>query len=68
MASQIIGNEASLEWLSYVQGHHVYCLERTPVVGKLLTLKRVPENHHDHYAVAVMKNEQLVSHITIAVS
>ena len=37
-------------------------------MGELLTLKREPNNFYDCYAVTVMKNEQLVGHIPIAVS
>lgn len=69
MASQIVGDGASLEWISYVRGHHVYCqLGWTPVIGELLTLKRQPDNGYDNYAVAVVKNEDVVGHIPKTIS
>lgn len=63
MASQIVGDGASLEWQSCICGHHAYCMLWTPVVGELLTLRREPENLFDCHAVAVMKNDLLVGHI-----
>ena len=33
MVSLIVGDGASLEWQSYLCGHHAYCMLWTPAVG-----------------------------------
>ena len=53
----------TLEWQSYIRGHHAYCMLWTPAVGKMLTLRREPENLFDCHAVAVIKNDLLVGHM-----
>ena len=68
MASQRVGGSAVLQWTSYVRGHHVYCQEWAPVIGEVLALKLQPDNTYDKFAVAVIKNDQFVSHIPKPVS
>ena len=53
---------------SFIRGHHVYCQEWTPAVGEVLALKRQPDNSHDKFAVAVIKNGRIVGHIPKSMS
>ena len=53
------GDGASLEWQSYIRGHHAYCMLWTPSVSEMLMLRSL----FDCHAVA-MKNDLLVGHIS----
>ena len=48
---------------SMVHGHHVYKSVWSPVVGEQLVLEKEPANPHDEFAVAVIKDSQIVGHI-----
>ena len=48
---------------SVVHGHHVYKSVRSPVIGEQFILEKEPVNPHDKFAVAVIKDSQIVSHI-----
>ena len=46
-----------------MRGHHVYSEVWTPATGEILSLKSEPDNSHDQFSVAVMKNETVVGHV-----
>ena len=68
MASELIGGSATLRWTSFVRGYHDYCREWTAAVVEVLSLKQEPENCHDNFAVAVIKNGKVVGHVPKTVS
>ena len=48
---------------SCIRGHHVYQHEWTPVLGEELQCQRESSNANDPYAVAVMKEDNIVGHV-----
>ena len=48
--------------VSVVRGYHIYKKSWTPVIGEVLLVERKEDNQHDDYAVAVMKNGDIVGH------
>ena len=46
-----------------VTGHHVYKDIWTPTLGEKLSTATEPENHHDKYAVKVLKENEVVGHV-----
>ena len=44
-----------------VRGHYVYKRMWTPVIGEELTVLPEENNIHDRYAVAVMKDNEIVA-------
>uniref|UniRef100_A0A1X7SH94 HIRAN domain-containing protein n=1 Tax=Amphimedon queenslandica TaxID=400682 RepID=A0A1X7SH94_AMPQE len=48
---------------SVIRGHHVYKRIWTPYMNEKLTATPAEDNPFDKYAVAVMKNEDIVGHI-----
>ena len=68
MACKPVVESASLEWTSYIRGHHTYCQEWTLVVGEVPTLKQQFENCYDKFTVAVVKNERPVGHVANTVN
>ena len=51
------------ELQSYVTGHNVYKDIWTPTLGERLSTTTEPENHHDKYAVKVLKENEVVGHV-----
>ena len=51
------------EFQSYVTGHHVYKDIWTPILGEKLLTATESENHHDKYAVKVLKETEVVGHV-----
>ena len=49
---------------SYVKGCHVYQSLWKPILNEILTSKRQPENPVDKYAVCVLKDAEVVGHLT----
>ena len=60
MASEIVGGCDSFTLESYIRGHHVYHTIWTPIVGEVLPTKRELTNDYDRYAVAVLKDGEVV--------
>ncbi len=52
-----------MEVQSTVRGHHVYKATWTPVIGEELTVTPEESNNHDHHAIAVMKDDEIVGHV-----
>ena len=48
---------------SCIRGHHIYQHEWTPVLGEDLQCQRESSNANDPYAVAVMKEDNVVGHV-----
>ena len=50
---------------SVVHDHHIYksVWSRSPVIGEQLILEKEPANPHHKFAMAVIKDSQIVSHI-----
>ena len=48
---------------SVVHDHHVYKSVWSPVIGEQLILEKEPANPHHKFAMAVIKDSQIVSHI-----
>ena len=46
-----------------MRGHHVYKANWTPQHGETLTLEREPTNAKDKFAIAVMKERNVVGHL-----
>ena len=53
--------------VSVVRGHHIYKKSRTPVI-EVLPVEREEDSQHGHYAVAVMKNGDIVDHVLCYIS
>ena len=53
----------SLEITSCIRGFHEYCENWNAVVGETMECKREIDNIKDRYAVAVIKNEEIVGHL-----
>ena len=51
---------------SYIRGHHVYHTTWTSIVGEVLPVKRELTNDYDCFAVAVLKDGEVVGHVTRA--
>ena len=49
---------------SVVKGHRTYKDIWTPTISKELPVKPQDDNEHDEYAVTVMKNSKIVSHLS----
>ena len=66
MASQAVGDgQACYEVNSFIRGLYAYQDVWTPATGEVLLLRREPENVHDKFAVAVVKQSDrtTVGHI-----
>ena len=63
MASEIVGGSDSFTLESYIRGHHVYHTIWTPIVGEVLPAKRELTNDYDRFAVAVLKDGEVVRHV-----
>ena len=62
MASEIVdGGSFQLE--SFVRGHHVYRTSWTPNFGEVLPVKRKLTNAYNRFAVAVLKDGEVVGHV-----
>ena len=48
---------------STVRGHHVYKTQWTPIIGKDLCVQIEEHNTFDRFAVAVLKDDVIVSHV-----
>ena len=68
MASEIVGGSDSFTSESYIRGHHVYHTTWTPIVGEVLPVKRELTNAYDRFAVAVLKDGEVVGHIPRALA
>ena len=68
MASEIVGGCDSFTLESYIRGHHVYHTIWTPIVGEVLPTKRELTNDYDRYAVAVLKDGEVVGHVPRALT
>ena len=78
MASQVVGASACFQYQSFVRGHHVYQsswtparvknLLLTPVTGEVLVVKKELGNEHDQYAVAVIRDGDVVGHVPQVIS
>ena len=69
MASEIVdGGSVQLE--SFVRGHHVYqiLVSWTPNFGEVLLVKIELTNEYDRFAVAVLKDGEVVGHVPQALS
>ena len=53
----------SYQKASVVKGHYVYKVIWTPTIDEELPLKSEDDNEHNEYAIAVMKNGKIVSHL-----
>ena len=63
MASEIVGDGNSFTLESYIRGHHVYHTVWTPIINKVLPVKRELTNDFDRFAVAVLKGGEVVGHV-----
>ena len=66
MTSQGSSN-SSFEKASVIRRHHIYKSTWTPVVGGL-TLQREDDNDHDIHAVSVVKDGDVVGHVSRSIS
>lgn len=72
MASQFLGEGSCYEWLAYIRDYHDYKDVWSPTLGEMLQLQVDPTNPHDQFAVAMVKDEMVVSlflkHVSRAIS
>ena len=54
----------TFEFTSYVVGYHIYKDRWAPVTGEMLKAVVEPKNKGYKFAVAIMKNDCLVGHLT----
>ena len=54
--------EFSFQLESAIGGHHIYNTVWTPCLGETLSLRIEDENQHDSFAVAIVKNDDVVGH------
>ena len=47
---------------TYITGRHIYKKIWSPVIGEKLNCQREPGNRQDPFAVAVLKNGNIVGH------
>lgn len=59
--------EAHFDFLSAIRGYHIY-KDRWTAVGEQLVCKRELGNSKDRYAVAVLKNDDIVGHLPVKIS
>ena len=62
------GASASTPFQSFARGHHEYYRSWTPVSGELFLFKRKISNDHDHFAVAVWKDGEVVGQVPMSLS
>ena len=53
----------SFQLESFVHGHHVYYTSWTRSFGEVLPVKRELTNEYDHFAVVVLKDEEVVERV-----
>ena len=58
----------SLHWDSVIRGHHVYKEIWTPFVGEVLRVEQETHNAQDRFAVAIVKDDIIVSYVPHEVS
>ena len=63
MASHIVGVSKSFQFTSFVRGHHVYHTSWTPRTGEVLVVKIEIHNEHDRFAMAIIKDGEVVGHV-----
>ena len=56
------------EFQSYVTGHHVYKDIWTPTLSEKLSTATETENHHDKYAMKVLKENEVIGHVPPVIS
>ena len=56
------------EFQSHATGHHVYKDIWAPTLGEKLSTTAEPENHHDKYVVKVLKDNEVVGHVSSDIS
>ena len=62
MASEIVGDGESSLWSRTFMA--IMCtIQWTPVIGEVLPVKREQTNNYDCFAVAVMKDGEVVGHV-----
>ena len=49
--------------VSMFRDHHIYKKSWTPVIGEVLSVEGEQDNQYDDYAVAVMKNIDIIRHV-----
>ena len=59
---------ASVVINSYIRGYHAYQDNWTPSIGDELVLRREPDNSKDHFAVAVIRDGEIVGHVPFNLS
>ena len=55
-------------WLKLVRGYHKYKDIWVAVVGEELSCRREPTNREDHFAVAAVKDSNIVGHVPRKIS
>ena len=58
----------SIEFESFVTGHHVYKAVWSPFIGESLNTQMELDNVHDKYVVKVSKNPAVVGHVPREIS
>ena len=63
MARTIDSRPFQFTFDSLATGHHVFKEKWSPVLGEVVLCEREPNNQHDRYAVALLRNGEVVGHI-----
>ena len=67
-APNIMNDRQTLRIPSWIRGFHVYKDWWTPTCSKILPLQPEPENAEDKNAVAVLKESQVIGHVSYHVA
>ena len=63
MARTIVCTPYCFEFQSYITGHHVYKDIWTQILDEKLATNKEKNNPHDKFAVAVVRDDQIVGHV-----
>ena len=63
-----VSQEISTRFLCGLRGYHEYCHEWTPVQNEVLCVQQERRNPHDYYAIAAIKQQQVVGHLPKEIS
>ena len=60
--------DISTRFLCGLRGYHEYCHVWTPVENEVFCVRQEKRNPHDYYAIAALKQQQVVSHLPREIS
>ena len=64
----VIDKANSFSFSSYARGYHAYMKIWNPVDGEVLVCTQETDNHHDNYAVYIIRSSHVVRHVPLSLS